>query len=170
MIRRPPRSTQSRSSAASDVYKRQMYTWCCELAGPGKGGERCAGISCHLCTLSAAQLAGPGQREEQRRMGRFRSWRRSWRGRWAAWEGRGVFRWSAASQGMVCSSTGEQQRRHMRECVVQVLIESRPKLNCCRLLHCFVRIAASATRRRGVVKRPAYMGGMHDAYGGGTQQ
>eukprot|EP01015_Nassula_variabilis_P025671 TRINITY_DN5033_c0_g1_i3.p1 TRINITY_DN5033_c0_g1~~TRINITY_DN5033_c0_g1_i3.p1 ORF type:complete len:107 (-),score=41.62 TRINITY_DN5033_c0_g1_i3:38-358(-) len=25
MIRRPPRSTQSRSSAASDVYKRQMY-------------------------------------------------------------------------------------------------------------------------------------------------
>src|SRR5680860_1748082 len=26
MIRRPPRSTQSRSSAASDVYKRQAYT------------------------------------------------------------------------------------------------------------------------------------------------
>src|SRR5450756_2046374 len=25
MIRRPPRSTQSRSSAASDVYKRQWY-------------------------------------------------------------------------------------------------------------------------------------------------
>ena len=25
MIRRPPRSTQGRSSAASDVYKRQMY-------------------------------------------------------------------------------------------------------------------------------------------------
>src|SRR5680860_1850146 len=25
MIRRPPRSTQSRSSAASDVYKRQLY-------------------------------------------------------------------------------------------------------------------------------------------------
>src|SRR5450756_389983 len=25
MIRRPPRSTQSRSSAASDVYKRQFY-------------------------------------------------------------------------------------------------------------------------------------------------
>ena len=25
MIRRPPRSTQSRSSAASDVYKRQEY-------------------------------------------------------------------------------------------------------------------------------------------------
>ena len=27
MIRRPPRSTQSRSSAASDVYKRQLYTY-----------------------------------------------------------------------------------------------------------------------------------------------
>src|SRR5450756_1887793 len=28
MIRRPPRSTQSRSSAASDVYKRQIhYRW-----------------------------------------------------------------------------------------------------------------------------------------------
>src|SRR5680860_1338358 len=26
MIRRPPRSTQSRSSAASDVYKRQEFT------------------------------------------------------------------------------------------------------------------------------------------------
>ena len=27
MIRRPPRSTQSRSSAASDVYKRQLLFW-----------------------------------------------------------------------------------------------------------------------------------------------
>src|SRR5450756_3232845 len=27
MIRRPPRSTQSRSSAASDVYKRQVIAW-----------------------------------------------------------------------------------------------------------------------------------------------
>ena len=27
MIRRPPRSTQSRSSAASDVYKRQGHYW-----------------------------------------------------------------------------------------------------------------------------------------------
>eukprot|EP00657_Telonema_sp_P-1_P007590 TRINITY_DN2760_c0_g1_i7.p1 TRINITY_DN2760_c0_g1~~TRINITY_DN2760_c0_g1_i7.p1 ORF type:complete len:105 (-),score=7.56 TRINITY_DN2760_c0_g1_i7:322-636(-) len=27
MIRRPPRSTQSRSSAASDVYKRQFVYW-----------------------------------------------------------------------------------------------------------------------------------------------
>src|SRR5678810_1465675 len=27
MIRRPPRSTLDRSSAASDVYKRQIYWW-----------------------------------------------------------------------------------------------------------------------------------------------
>eukprot|EP00657_Telonema_sp_P-1_P000221 TRINITY_DN10396_c0_g1_i1.p2 TRINITY_DN10396_c0_g1~~TRINITY_DN10396_c0_g1_i1.p2 ORF type:complete len:116 (-),score=33.10 TRINITY_DN10396_c0_g1_i1:163-510(-) len=32
MIRRPPRSTQSRSSAASDVYKRQVSK-CCRHAG-----------------------------------------------------------------------------------------------------------------------------------------
>ena len=32
MIRRPPRSTQSRSSAASDVYKRQSYNNNCESA------------------------------------------------------------------------------------------------------------------------------------------
>ena len=30
MIRRPPRSTQSRSSAASDVYKRQVYGCLCD--------------------------------------------------------------------------------------------------------------------------------------------
>src|SRR5678809_1703232 len=28
MIRRPPRSTLDRSSAASDVYKRQIVDWC----------------------------------------------------------------------------------------------------------------------------------------------
>src|SRR5450756_1619675 len=33
MIRRPPRSTQSRSSAASDVYKRQGYCWGNNTAG-----------------------------------------------------------------------------------------------------------------------------------------
>src|SRR5450756_3195524 len=35
MIRRPPRSTQSRSSAASDVYKRQG--WVGQLAGGAFG-------------------------------------------------------------------------------------------------------------------------------------
>ena len=33
MIRRPPRSTQSRSSAASDVYKRQVATAVAEFGG-----------------------------------------------------------------------------------------------------------------------------------------
>src|SRR5450756_3185157 len=33
MIRRPPRSTQSRSSAASDVYKRQIQLHCHYIGG-----------------------------------------------------------------------------------------------------------------------------------------
>src|SRR5680860_1481091 len=40
MIRRPPRSTQSRSSAASDVYKRQS------IGGAGKVGTR---APCERC-------------------------------------------------------------------------------------------------------------------------
>ena len=36
MIRRPPRSTQSRSSAASDVYKRQIQVWL-KLSWPWTG-------------------------------------------------------------------------------------------------------------------------------------
>src|SRR5450756_3118164 len=35
MIRRPPRSTQSRSSAASDVYKRQVRGIAVQRGGPG---------------------------------------------------------------------------------------------------------------------------------------
>src|SRR5680860_121731 len=42
MIRRPPRSTQSRSSAASDVYKRQAGTGVAGLAADGLG--RCADL------------------------------------------------------------------------------------------------------------------------------
>src|SRR5450756_3259090 len=39
MIRRPPRSTQSRSSAASDVYKRQVAVWVAfGLSVPVDGG------------------------------------------------------------------------------------------------------------------------------------
>eukprot|EP00658_Telonema_sp_P-2_P053970 TRINITY_DN42795_c0_g1_i2.p1 TRINITY_DN42795_c0_g1~~TRINITY_DN42795_c0_g1_i2.p1 ORF type:complete len:135 (-),score=26.55 TRINITY_DN42795_c0_g1_i2:11-415(-) len=38
MIRRPPRSTLSSSSAASDVYKRQVHMFC------HKGGMGCDGI------------------------------------------------------------------------------------------------------------------------------
>src|SRR5450756_75581 len=37
MIRRPPRSTQSRSSAASDVYKRQLYSHAPEHVSPMRG-------------------------------------------------------------------------------------------------------------------------------------
>src|SRR5680860_1035411 len=44
MMRRPPRSTQSRSSAASDVYKRQTYS--------GLGGH-------------AAQLLGLAEQEAE---------------------------------------------------------------------------------------------------------
>src|SRR5665811_2627870 len=33
MIRRPPRSTRVRSSAASDVYKRQVFVWIYLLVG-----------------------------------------------------------------------------------------------------------------------------------------
>src|SRR5680860_281561 len=55
MIRRPPRSTQSRSSAASDVYKRQdPVLW---LGGP-PDGERRAGKPEHLEQEAAAELAG----------------------------------------------------------------------------------------------------------------
>ena len=38
MIRRPPRSTQSRASAASDVYKRQLLSND-SGAGPRNGGS-----------------------------------------------------------------------------------------------------------------------------------
>ena len=38
MIRRPPRSTLDRSSAASDVYKRQGLDVDCLLSGP-RGGD-----------------------------------------------------------------------------------------------------------------------------------
>eukprot|EP00657_Telonema_sp_P-1_P008063 TRINITY_DN28611_c0_g1_i1.p1 TRINITY_DN28611_c0_g1~~TRINITY_DN28611_c0_g1_i1.p1 ORF type:complete len:110 (+),score=57.72 TRINITY_DN28611_c0_g1_i1:1-330(+) len=40
MIRRPPRSTQSRSSAASDVYKRQVLVRVCEGHRPQVPEER----------------------------------------------------------------------------------------------------------------------------------
>src|SRR5450756_2660572 len=48
MIRRPPRSTQSRSSAASDVYKRQPY-----LLGVS-GGAACGTLVGSLLGLGAS--------------------------------------------------------------------------------------------------------------------
>ena len=44
MIRRPPRSTQSRSSAASDVYKRQRSRCLCALSPPCPEKRRVAGV------------------------------------------------------------------------------------------------------------------------------
>ena len=42
MVRRPPRSTQSRSSAASDVYKRQAHPRC-RCGRQGRGARDPAG-------------------------------------------------------------------------------------------------------------------------------
>src|SRR5680860_1872545 len=59
MIRRPPRSTQSRSSAASDVYKRQL------LDGASAAGESAAAelgvriaLPLALCLMPAFILTG----------------------------------------------------------------------------------------------------------------
>src|SRR5450756_3224975 len=57
MIRRPPRSTQSRSSAASDVYKRQ------HLHGLGLGLEvppKALGRACWLARLEEELAPLPG--------------------------------------------------------------------------------------------------------------
>src|SRR5450756_2714735 len=65
MIRRPPRSTQSRSSAASDVYKRQFghrvadpYRWL-EDADSTESRQWLAAEE----SLWAGYLAGPPERE-----------------------------------------------------------------------------------------------------------
>src|SRR5450756_2251222 len=65
MIRRPPRSTQSRSSAASDVYKRQGYKTAAVLiaaakAAPGKidYGSGGPGSPQHLAMAMFASAAG----------------------------------------------------------------------------------------------------------------
>src|SRR5450756_808641 len=51
MIRRPPRSTQSRSSAASDVYKRQARGSAPWLGNPTKDTARAFEGSCHILDL-----------------------------------------------------------------------------------------------------------------------
>src|SRR5450756_861101 len=60
MIRRPPRSTQSRSSAASDVYKRQVrplfYT---QKPGTKPGSHRSAIRSRWLCFTEDPKHLGP---------------------------------------------------------------------------------------------------------------
>src|SRR5450756_809375 len=63
MIRRPPRSTQSRSSAASDVYKRQLedvlLADAAADAGAADGGE--------VDTLLGSELADQGGQVAARR-------------------------------------------------------------------------------------------------------
>src|SRR5450756_2158930 len=60
MIRRPPRSTQSRSSAASDVYKRQygVYTYASATTflSDYYQANSCAGLPCYS---SFVQAFGP---------------------------------------------------------------------------------------------------------------
>src|SRR5428012_23765 len=54
MIRRPPRSTQSRSSAASDVYKRQAAG----RQGPRRPGEQIA-VRAAFDVLSLIHISEP---------------------------------------------------------------------------------------------------------------
>src|SRR5665811_983475 len=64
MIRRPPRSTRVRSSAASDVYKRQVVVL---LASPKLGAVKRTFLLCSKGTLSLCRVRGypltgkPGQ-------------------------------------------------------------------------------------------------------------
>src|SRR5450756_2326441 len=68
MIRRPPRSTQSRSSAASDVYKRQVSKGSTTRAPP-KLARRCAGAPPRPPTSTSskrrAALRARGEEEKE---------------------------------------------------------------------------------------------------------
>src|SRR5450756_3246202 len=58
MIRRPPRSTQSRSSAASDVYKRQVIHAVGPVWNGGQAGEDQALASCYVSAIELCQSQG----------------------------------------------------------------------------------------------------------------
>src|SRR5450756_1865340 len=59
MIRRPPRSTQSRSSAASDVYKRQGMRPTCVPILPGSISNAATYLNPHFRTIRLAMSAVP---------------------------------------------------------------------------------------------------------------
>ena len=63
MIRRPPRSTLDRSSAASDVYKRQIQSFALRiyLDVPGGVGGAQAAQGDRVGMAQLGQLAGGGQ-------------------------------------------------------------------------------------------------------------
>eukprot|EP00658_Telonema_sp_P-2_P008141 TRINITY_DN13056_c0_g1_i3.p1 TRINITY_DN13056_c0_g1~~TRINITY_DN13056_c0_g1_i3.p1 ORF type:complete len:187 (-),score=35.99 TRINITY_DN13056_c0_g1_i3:354-914(-) len=74
MIRRPPRSTLSSSSAASDVYKRQVST---QSTGNTHRRNMCTNTThqsnCHCSDLLKA-LTGPGGTHDPVRAGHKREW------------------------------------------------------------------------------------------------
>src|SRR5450756_2018123 len=82
MIRRPPRSTQSRSSAASDVYKRQAWMWPGPWSVPSST-TRWASERDHECvqvrvTLLAARLLHPRRAGHPSRPSTWALRRASW--------------------------------------------------------------------------------------------
>src|SRR5450756_919056 len=65
MIRRPPRSTQSRSSAASDVYKRQLHN--IMGAGDAEGAMNAANILKPALAKGEIRVVGSTTLDEYRR-------------------------------------------------------------------------------------------------------
>src|SRR5450756_1849345 len=63
MIRRPPRSTQSRSSAASDVYKRQRTDDRADRQASSDGLPQHRQVRCHAVVFLRAAQGDPEGRE-----------------------------------------------------------------------------------------------------------
>ena len=71
MIRRPPRSTLDRSSAASDVYKRQEHGLCLDPRAAARGADRLYdGLAVPLCRagggISCLLYTSPSPRDRTR--------------------------------------------------------------------------------------------------------
>ena len=79
MIRRPPRSTQGYSSAASDVYKRQEQSGARERVRPEPG--RCAerGGACEAREGPAWRARARAAKEQRKKKGEGRREKRKWR-------------------------------------------------------------------------------------------